>query len=193
MKKKIIATITIISIIIILLVSKVYSNTTTRGAILVKEDGTNQKIEDSSIRVTQTIEKKTSKKVDFKVEVENLQEQGTEIAVVLDNSFSMWSKEKIIEYKKRLIEVINKAKEKIPDAYLSLSTYEGTIQQMTENKDTIIEAINNLTSYTGINSATGLNYAKESFSGKAKNKHIIVFTDTEETRRSKRSNKTNTK
>ena len=181
MGKKVLGTLLTVFLILILLTRSTYSETTTRGALKIENDGTTQKIEDSSISVAQTIQKVSDKSITFKVEVENLQNQGTEVALVLDNSFSMWSQNKIENYKQKMIDAVNKIYEKIPDAYMSLSGYEGTIQAMTGNKDEIIEAINNVTEYTGINARTGLNYAKESFTGKAKNKHILVFTDTEET------------
>lgn len=181
MKKKVAVAIIIIALILILLTQVTYGSTTRRGALYLNDDGSEQTIEDSSIRVSQTITNLTDKSFDFKVEIENLQEKGTEVALVLDNSFSMWSQDKIEDYKAKMIGAVDKIYEKIPDAYMSLSGYDGTIQAMTGNKDEITQAINNVVAYTGISARTGLNYAKDSFTGKARNKHIVVFTDTEET------------
>ena len=187
MKKKVISMFLMISIIIITLTQVNYGATTTRGAVYVLNDGSNDKIENNSIRIVQTIQNTTEKSFILKVEVENLQEEATEVALVLDNSFSMWSQKKIETYKEKMVDLVNEIYEKIPDTYMSLSGYNGTIQAITGNKEEIIEAINNITQYEGINDRTGLNYAKDSFTGKAKNKHIVVFTDGEETEEAKQA------
>lgn len=65
--------------------------------------------------------------------------------------------------------------------------YKITMEQLlqwTGSKEDIIQAINNITTYNGITATTALEYAKNSFTGKAKNKHIVVFTDTEENQKS---------
>ncbi len=180
MKKKAFLIFTIVLLVTFLLISTTYSDTTTRGIIRIKEDGTEQVIEDSSIKVHQTIKRVSDKKITFKMEVENLQYKSTEVAIMLDNSFSMWSESKITTYKAKLVDLVNAIYAKVPDAYMSVSSYSGNIKAMTNNKQEVINAINSVTSYTGINSATGLTDAKSSFTGKAGNEYILAFTDTEE-------------
>ena len=179
MKKRLIVTTITIILILISFVKETYSDTTTRGLLTLNDDGSTQAVENDDIVVKETITNLETKELTFKVEVENHQDQGTEVALVLDNSFSMWSQEKINAYKQIMISVVDRTYEKIPDVYMSLSCYNGTILAMTENKQDVVQAISNITNYSGIASTTGLNYAKNSFTGKAKNKHIIVFTDTE--------------
>ena len=122
MKKKAFLIFTIVLLVTFLLISTTYSDTTTRGIIRIKEDGTEQVIEDSSIKVHQTIKRVSDKKITFKMEVENLQYKSTEVAIMLDNSFSMWSESKITTYKAKLVDLVNAIYAKVPDAYMSVSS-----------------------------------------------------------------------
>ena len=69
MKKKVISMFLMISIIIITLTQVNYGATTTRGAVYVLNDGSNDKIENNSIRIVQTIQNTTEKSFILKVEV----------------------------------------------------------------------------------------------------------------------------
>lgn len=72
MKKKGIAVFIIMIMIIISLTPINYSATTTRGVLYLLNDGSDQAIEDTSIRVTQKIQSLKDKELLLRVEVENL-------------------------------------------------------------------------------------------------------------------------
>lgn len=104
MKRKLPVMVLAILLIFIALTKATFGEVTTRAVLQIANDGKNETIEDSSIRVAHTITNVEDKSFILNVEVENLQDQGTEVALVLDNSFSMWSESKINIYKAKMIE-----------------------------------------------------------------------------------------
>ncbi len=151
-----------------------------RCKISVVDNGFTQKVQNEDVSVMQKIINNTQKELTFQVELENYQYQTTQIALVIDNSYSMWSGDKLINSKDSIINLVNNIFNNIENVQMSLSTYDGNKVAMGTNKEEIISQINNINNYQGITSKTGLNFAKETFTNENVGKYMILFTDGQE-------------
>lgn len=151
-----------------------------RCKISVVDDGSSQKKENAEVGVKQQIISSTDKEVTFQVDFENYQYKATEIALVLDNSYSMWSQDKLLNSKSSIVSMVETIFNDIENVQMSLSTYDGTKIAMGKDKDSIISQINNINTYEGITTKTGLTYGKSTFTDKDTDKYIIIYTDGEE-------------
>ena len=148
--------------------------------IIVKDDGSTKIIKNDDISVNQRIVDVNGKDMTFEVDFENYQYQTTQIALVLDNSFSMWSEDKLIKAKSGIINLVNNLYNNIDNVQMSLVTNDGIQVAMGNSREEIISQINNLTRYDGINTKTGLIEAQQVFSNDNINKYIILYTDGQE-------------
>lgn len=151
-----------------------------RCKISVVDDGSAQKKQNEDVSVIQKIVASSDKELSFQVDFENYQYQTTQVALVLDNSYSMWSEDKLINSKNSIINLVNNIFSNIENVQMSLSTYDGTKIAMGTDKTAIINAINSITTYDGITEKTGLIYGKDTFTSDDVNKYMILFTDGEE-------------
>lgn len=151
-----------------------------RCKINVVDNGSTQEERNEDISIIQKIISNKDKELTFQVDLENYQYQTTQIALVIDNSYSMWSEDKYTNSKDSIINLVNNIFNNIENVQMSLSTYDGNKVAMGTNKEEIISQINNINNYQGITSKTGLKLAKETFTNENVGKYIILFTDGQE-------------
>lgn len=151
-----------------------------RCKINVIDNGFTQEEKNEDISIIQKIISNKDKELTFQVDLENYQYQTTQIALVIDNSYSMWSNNKLINSKESIVTLVNNIFDNIENVQMSLSTYDGNKIAMGTNKDDIINQINNINSYQGITTKTGITYAKETFTDDKINRFMILFTDGQE-------------
>lgn len=179
--KKIFATIMLVSIVVLAIFTMPQNAAEiNRCKINIVKSGSDQEKKNDDVKVLQQIVSSTDKELTVQVDFENYQYQTTQIAMVIDNSYSMWSEDKLINSKSKIVELVENIFTNIPNVELSLSAYDGTKIAMGTDKDTVISQINAITSYQGITTKTGITYAKNTFTKDDANKYIILFTDGEE-------------
>jgi len=186
-KTKLIIAILVLIATICGLVGKIYSDTDKHYVVdVVKETA---KSSDDNLQIKETIVKEAgeeyfdSKKLNYKVEITNKKESNveTQVAMVVDSSYSMETNDVNNVVKSKAIEVANGILQNVPNTRISISNNSSTKLGMTTNKANIASAINNLTTGDGNDSNIGLEKANASFVNgvNSDNVHkvILVITD----------------
>ena len=187
-KTKLIIAILVLIATICGLVGKIYSDTDKHYVVdVVKETA---KSSDDNLQIKETIVKEAgeeyfdSKKLNYKVEITNKKESNveTQVAMVVDSSYSMETNDVNNVVKSKAIEVANGILQNVPNTRISISNNSSTKLGMTTNKANIASAINNLTTGDGNDSNIGLEKANATFTSATNSKNnvhkvILVITD----------------
>ena len=187
-KTKLIIAILVLIATICGLIGKIYSDTDKHYVVdVVKETAKNN---DDNLQIKETIVKEAgeeyfdSKKLNYKVEITNKKESNveTQVAMVVDSSYSMETNDVNNVVKSKAIEVANGILQNVPNTRISISNNSSTKLGMTTNKANIASAINNLTTGDGNDSNIGLEKANATFTSATNSKNnvhkvILVITD----------------
>lgn len=189
-KTKLIIAILVLIATICVLIGKIYSDTDKHYVVdVVKETAKSSDSSDDNLQIKETIVKGDkeeyfdSKKLNYKVELKNIKEANveTQVAMVVDSSYSMETNDVNNVVKSKAIEVANGILQNVPNTRISISNNSSTKLGMTTNKANIASAINTLTTGDGNDSNIGLEKANASFVNgvNSDNVHkvILVITD----------------
>lgn len=189
-KAKVISALLVAIIVIVALVGKIYSTDDNHYVLdVVKENATSK---DDNLQVTEKILKGEneqyfdSKELDYEVELKNIsqpQNVETQVAIVIDSSYSMELNDANNVVKSKAIELAKGIRNNVKNSRISISNNSGVKLSMATYSDTQIKnAINSLVIGEENDSNQGLNNANSTFksatnSANIVNKYIVVFTD----------------
>lgn len=187
-KIKIIASLIIIIMILAIFIGKIYSDSDNHYVLDVVKDSALNK--DDNMKITESIVKNQneeyfdSKKLTYQVDLENIKETNveTQVAMVIDSSYSMEYNDTNNVVKNKAIEMAKGILDNVTDSKISISNNNNVKNAMTNNITSITNQINNLVYGEGSDSNIGLENAYSTFTNvsNSKNilkKYIIVFTD----------------
>ena len=148
-------------------------------AIDVVDDGSNTIIGDSNIESQTKVVDAQDKELTLETSIKNpIVAKDSEIAIVIDSSYSMETNSEGYNIKETAIKMVNNIFNQVSDSRIAVVDNTGVKRGLDRSPDYVVSAINYISNNNGSDISDGLNYAKTVFTqGDSVNKYVIVITD----------------